>query len=1164
MAFPLIGNLHCIVKDPPHKSFFKLSQRYGQFFRFWMGDYFTVIVSERTMIRKIWVDHHDIIVNRIHIPSIKYSSRNYTSLAAGDDEYWRVNKSIVANAFTKMKIKQLLTDTIEKQTKQLIKSMKTHEQNGKPFYPRKYIKKFAMNIILNYTLSEEIPFEEGVDSGRVEKLIEALERFFANMGQGHVEDFFKLLEPLYGVKCKIFGNPIEEVIEFLYSYFEEHIKSIDWKKPRDLLDTLIIECRERNLDPDRPLVICNDFFFAGTETTSSSMDWFILLMANNPSIQQRLFNELLEIKKNQNQQQPDESTEDFNFITLKDKNEAIYFNAVIKETLRYKCIAPLGVPRQSSEDIIIDDYIIPKGTMFIQNIYTLCHSTDYWVDPFVYNPGKRFIKDEILSETFIPFGIGQRGCIGQTLAMEELYCACSHLILNFEISPFKTEKIDETEAHEYGHFFKLSFGEIETVIVSNPVILREIWIKHHDQVLDRLDIPTVRLYSYNFRNLGGGSEPYWSTNKKIVGSAFSRFKIKQMLSETIERQTKLLIKSMKDFTINGTPVKEIPFEEGVDSGRIKKLIDPLELFFKNMGQGHIEDYFKILSPLFYLKSKIFGNPVKQLNEFIEVIYKEHLKVLDFKKPRDLLDSIIIECQERKMDSDIPIILATDFFLTGTDTTSSTMEWFMILMANNPNVQQKAFNELWDIHLRSVKIEKVNKILDPEQEVEMNENKISEPFITLNHKTEAIYFNAVIKETMRYKCIAPLGVPRQSSEDIEINGYLIPKGAQLVQNIYTLCNSPDYWVNPQIFIPERFINDNHSDTFIPFGIGYRNCVGQMLAIEELFSACANLILNFEITPKDNSVEKIDESPVSEEIPFDESVESKRMKNFMKSIDKFFENMGQGNIADVITILSPFFYLKNYIYGNPMEEVNSFIKSIYDRYRNLTTSNSIDKQPRDVLEKLMCECDERELDWDLPIVNCSDIFFAGAETTSSSIEWFIMMMANYPIIQKKVFEEVLEINSGGGKFISLVDASKAKYLNATVKEVIRYKSVVPLGVPRQSTEDFCVDGYCIPKGTHLIINFHTLSHSPDYWIEPSVFNPDRFLVDYNPDVFIPFGIGPRSCIGQMLAIDEIMIACANLILNFEISSNIKIDENRENFGLAISPKPFQVFFNPRKSS
>ncbi|CAA0830385.1 Cytochrome P450 76C4 [Striga hermonthica] len=170
---------------------------------------------------------------------------------------------------------------------------------------------------------------------------------------------------------------------------------------------------------------------------------------------------------------------------------------------------------------------------------------------------------------------------------------------------------------------------------------------------------------------------------------------------------------------------------------------------------------------------------------------------------------------------------------------------------------------------------------------------------------------------------------------------------------------------------------------------------------------------------------------------------------------------------------------------------------------------------------------------------EMFFAGSETTSISIEWGFAELLRSPHAFKKVREELDRV-VGVDRRVEEKDIENMPYLQAVVKEAFRLHPVVPLLLPRNAQEDTNYMGYHIPKDTQV---------------------PEKFLgsnIEYKGQHFelIPFGSGRRICVGFMLAHRMVHLAMATLVQSFEwdLGPGVKPEDidREERLGLAVRKK------------
>lgn len=187
---------------------------------------------------------------------------------------------------------------------------------------------------------------------------------------------------------------------------------------------------------------------------------------------------------------------------------------------------------------------------------------------------------------------------------------------------------------------------------------------------------------------------------------------------------------------------------------------------------------------------------------------------------------------------------------------------------------------------------------------------------------------------------------------------------------------------------------------------------------------------------------------------------------------------------------------------------------------------------------------------------DLFAAGTDTTSSTLEWAMTEILRNPEILKKAQAELEEI-IGKGNPVEEPDISRLPYLQAIVKETFRLHPAVPL-VVRKVDSDVKLFNYTVPQNAQVLVNLWAIGRDPEIWEEPNTFEPERFLgseVDVKGRDFklIPFGAGRRICPGLPLATRMIHLMLASLIHGFDWKLEAGVSpENtdmEERFGLTL---------------
>ncbi|CAN0923815.1 Desmethyl-deoxy-podophyllotoxin synthase [Linum grandiflorum] len=166
---------------------------------------------------------------------------------------------------------------------------------------------------------------------------------------------------------------------------------------------------------------------------------------------------------------------------------------------------------------------------------------------------------------------------------------------------------------------------------------------------------------------------------------------------------------------------------------------------------------------------------------------------------------------------------------------------------------------------------------------------------------------------------------------------------------------------------------------------------------------------------------------------------------------------------------------------------------------------------------------------------DLFIAGTDTSSTTVEWAMSEMMKNPEVMKKAQEEVRKAGKEK-ETINEDDIKDLSYLNSVIKETFRLHPPAPLLLPRESKRDCVVAGYEIPEKTKVIVNAWAIGRDPGTWEDPERFVPERFdgsEIDFKGMHFelIPFGAGRRICPGIAFGMANVELPVAQLLYHFD---------------------------------
>ncbi|XP_074566270.1 cytochrome P450 714B3-like [Curcuma longa] len=174
------------------------------------------------------------------------------------------------------------------------------------------------------------------------------------------------------------------------------------------------------------------------------------------------------------------------------------------------------------------------------------------------------------------------------------------------------------------------------------------------------------------------------------------------------------------------------------------------------------------------------------------------------------------------------------------------------------------------------------------------------------------------------------------------------------------------------------------------------------------------------------------------------------------------------------------------------------------------------------------------------NCKNIYFAGHETTAVAASWCLMLLALHPEWQARARAEAVEV-CGGGRSPDANALQKMKILTMVIQETLR---LYPPGafVAREALRDVDLTGLRVPAGVNIYVPVTVLHHDSSIWgPDPHRFDPDRFARSSSssttaagcrpPHTYLPFGAGPRTCLGQNFAMAELKVVLSLLLLRFD---------------------------------
>ena len=397
--------------------------------------------------------------------------------------------------------------------------------------------------------------------------------------------------------------------------------------------------------------------------------------------------------------------------------------------------------------------------------------------------------------------------------------------------PFHSENFKKL-----GNIFRLNIGLGKSVLFCRDAGLLQQALQKNQKNYTKSYIQTKDLAKYIGKGLLTSEGEHWQRQRKLIQPAFHKRQL-VLLLDTMQQTILVELKNIK----TGHPADIFPVFNDLAFQTVVKSIFNIAISDSDIAslQNTTEETQKMLvqelrQPFLVWWFNISGKTKKHLD-----LTQKSRKILkglveDRKKSAqnhdDLLDMLLnakyedgSNMEENQLIDEILVL-----FAAGHETTSNALTFICELLARNPHAQSKILNEVRRIKTESDDIAYWIK--------------------------NAAYTKLVIEESMRLYPPAYF-IDRVNIKEDTFKGMTIPKGSTLLFSVYEIHRHPDFWDNPEDFIPERFLEENtkFSNNYFPFGAGPRMCIGNNFAMYEMILAVIAVVEQFEIIEKKSAIQ-----------------------------------------------------------------------------------------------------------------------------------------------------------------------------------------------------------------------------------------------------------------------------------------------------------------------
>ncbi|XP_061740857.1 cytochrome P450 2K1-like isoform X2 [Nerophis ophidion] len=423
---PLLGNLHQLDLQRLDNSLFKLSKRYGPVFTVYLGLKKVVVLAGCKTVRQALINHAEEFGEREINPLFHDSAKGHGITFSNGDSWKEMRRFTLTTLRDFGMGKRLSEEKITDECHYLIDEFEKHK--GKAFYNKTIISYATSNIISAIMFGKRFDFKDAVLRHMV-KNDQEITRLAGSASM--IYNAFPKLGPCLKNWRDIMKN-MENTKQHLLHLINKLRETFNPDICRCFVDAFCTrklsleesDAHEVHYHNDNLVYSVINLFIAGTDTTSTTLRWSLLLMAKYPQIQDRVQEELSRVVGDRQ-------------ITMEDRRNLPYIDAVIHETQRFANIVPLSVTRSTSRDVTFQGYFIEKGTTVLPLLTSVLYDESEWETPNTFNPS-HFLDEEgkfIKRDAFLPFSAGRRACLGEGLARMELFLFFTHLLQRFRFTP---------------------------------------------------------------------------------------------------------------------------------------------------------------------------------------------------------------------------------------------------------------------------------------------------------------------------------------------------------------------------------------------------------------------------------------------------------------------------------------------------------------------------------------------------------------------------------------------------------------------------------------------------------------------------------------------------------------------------------------------------------
>ncbi|XP_028652525.2 cytochrome P450 2C23-like isoform X1 [Erpetoichthys calabaricus] len=420
---PVIGNLLQVNGKTPYKSLLKLSDTYGPVITVHLGGHRAVVLVGYEAVQEALVQQADAFAGRAQFP-LPLRLLGGFGLLLSNGERWKQLRRFTLSTLRDFGMgKRSIEEWIQVEARHLTEEFRKNASS--PCDPTFFLSRAVSNVICSIVFGQRFEYQDKRFVFLLKLINENVRLGSSPSGQLY-NVFPSMMDVLPGTFNMIKKNGTE-LIEFVSEMIKDHKQTLSDDDPRDYIDAFLIKMNQEKGNCDTEFHYDNlratvlNLFLAGTETTSTTLRYGLLILMKYPHIQERVHQEIDEVIGND---QPP---------SMEHRKKMAFTDAVIHEIQRFIDIVPMNLPHLTTQDTSFRGYSIPAGTLVIPLLHSVLFDKTQWESPQSFNPGHFLDKNGCfkINPAFLPFSTGKRACAGEGLARMELFLFFSTLLQNF-------------------------------------------------------------------------------------------------------------------------------------------------------------------------------------------------------------------------------------------------------------------------------------------------------------------------------------------------------------------------------------------------------------------------------------------------------------------------------------------------------------------------------------------------------------------------------------------------------------------------------------------------------------------------------------------------------------------------------------------------------------